>query len=98
MSFFNDKQKEALLSGNYYCSQCGNLMEFEDEWEDTLVCPNPECGHSVDSDRYGCEDDDEYERLYPTLEEVLGIADEEDNEEDHPEGETYDEVYGELED
>ena len=47
-------------------------MEFEDEWEDTLVCPH--CGHSIDLDDYGREGNEEYENLYPTREEVLGIA------------------------
>ena len=45
MSFFNDAQRDGLLTGRYICSECGGLMEFEDEWEDTLVCPA--CGHSV---------------------------------------------------
>jgi hypothetical protein len=54
-------------------------MEFEDEWEDTLVCPH--CGHSIDLDDYGCEGNEEYENLYPTREEVLGIAND-DSEED----------------
>lgn len=45
----------------------------------TGVCPH--CGHSIDLDDYGCESDDEYENLYPTREEVLGIADD-DSEED----------------
>lgn len=53
MSFFNDAQRDGLLTGRYICSECGGLMEFEDEWEDTLVCPA--CGHSVDLEhgRYG---------------------------------------------
>ena len=51
-------------------------MEFEDKWEDTLVCPH--CGHSVDLDDYGCEGDNKYENVYPTREEVLGIAKEAD--------------------
>lgn len=38
-------------------------MEFEDEWEDTLVCPA--CGHSVDLEHYGMENDEEYDALYP---------------------------------
>lgn len=54
-------------------------MEFEDEWEDTLVCPH--CGHSVDLEEYGCEGDEKYENLYPTREEVLGIAADESEEE-----------------
>ena len=50
MSFFNDAQRDGLLTGRYICSECGGLMEFEDEWEDTLVCPA--CGHSVDLEHY----------------------------------------------
>ncbi len=76
MSFFNDAQKDALLTGRYICSECGAKMQFEDEWEDTLVCL--ECGHSVDLDHYGMENDEEYEALYPTKEEVCGYFDNED--------------------
>ena len=36
MSFFNDAQRNGLLTGRYICSECGGLMEFEDEGEDTL--------------------------------------------------------------
>lgn len=72
MGFFNDKQVEAFETGRYICSECGAVMEFEDKWEDVLICP--ECGHSIDSDRYGCESDEEYEALYPTEEEVLGYS------------------------
>lgn len=68
MSFFNDAQKDALLTGRYICSKCGARMQFEDEWEDILVCL--ECGLSVELERYGMEDDEEYEALYPTREEV----------------------------
>ena len=51
MSIFNEEQVKAMMSGRYICSECGSVMEFEDEWEDTLVCPH--CGHSVDLDEYG---------------------------------------------
>lgn len=71
---FNDAQKDALLTGRYICSKCGARMQFEDEWEDILVCL--ECGHSVELERYGMEDDEEYEALYPTREEVCGEFDE----------------------
>ena len=74
MSFFNDAQKDALLTGRYICSKCGARMQFEDEWEDILVCH--ECGHSVELEQYGMEDDEEYEALYPTREEVCGEFDE----------------------
>lgn len=74
MSFFNDAQKDALLTGRYICSKCGARMQFEDEWEDILVCL--ECGHSVELEQYGTEDDEEYEALYPTREEVCGEFDE----------------------
>lgn len=95
MSFFNEKLAEALLTGNYYCSECGALMEFEDEWRDTLVCNN--CGNSVDLDHYGFDSDEEYDSLFPTMEEVCG-DEYEDEEDDEYNGETYDEVYGELSD
>ena len=55
MGFFNDLLSDALKSGRYTCSQCGARMEFEDENEDILICPS--CGHSVDLDDYGSEDD-----------------------------------------
>lgn len=94
MSFFNEKQIEAMKRGQYICSECGEVMKFEDEWENTLICPN--CGHETPLERYGCESDEEYEKLYPTLEELMGATDEED--EDNPEGEVYDEICGELDD
>ena len=72
MSIFNEEQIKAMFSREYICHECGHLMEFEDEWEDTLVCPH--CGHSIDLDDYGREGNEEYENLYPTREEVLGIA------------------------
>ncbi len=91
MGFFNDALKAALLSGMYYCNECGGLMEFENEWRDTLICP--ECGHSVDLDHYGFESEEEYNALYPTEDELNDCEDDEDDS-----GETYDEVYGELDD
>lgn len=69
MSFFNDELIKGLFTGEYVCHECGKLMEFEDDMEDVLVCAN--CGHSVDLDDYGREGDEDYENLYPTLEEVL---------------------------
>lgn len=54
MSFFYDAQRDGLLTGRYICSECGRLMEFEDEWGDTLVCPA--CGHS--------------DALYPTRDQI----------------------------
>lgn len=94
MSFFNPIQIFGMLTGKHYCPECNSLMEWEDENEDILVCPN--CGHSVDSDHYGFKNDSEYDALYPTKEEVCGTDD--DDEEDDYNGETYDEVYGELSD
>ena len=91
---FNEKQIEAMFGGDYICSECGEKMEFEDQWEETLVCPA--CGHDVAIERYGMERDEEYEVQYPTREEVVEY--EEDKvKEDYCE-ETYDEVCGELDD
>lgn len=76
MGFFNKKLIEGLTTGRYYCPECGELMEFEDENEDTLVCLH--CGSSTELDEYGYDGE---ENLYPTREEVLGIDGEEENEE-----------------
>ena len=70
MSIFNEEQIKAMFSREYIWHECGHLMEFEDE-----------CGHSIDLDDYGREGNEEYENLYPTREEVLGIAND-DSEED----------------
>lgn len=78
MSYFNEKQRKAMEDGRYICPECGELMEFEDKWEDTLVCAH--CGHSMDLEEYGCEGDEKYENLYPTREEVLGIVPDESEE------------------
>ena len=67
MNFYNEALTEALFSGRYICSQCGKLMEFEDEWRETLVCPA--CGHSIDLEHYGL-DEEEYDSLYPTIDEL----------------------------
>lgn len=29
MSFFNDAQRDGLLTGRYICSECGGLMELK---------------------------------------------------------------------
>ena len=91
MSIFNKVQLFGALTSQYICEECGAEMKFGDPMETVLVCP--ECGYSIDVDDYDDEDDDDY----PTREEVLGIAGEDDEwDEDNPEGETYDEVCGEL--
>ena len=74
MGFFNDKLAEALFGGGYICSECGADMEFEDEYEDTLVCLK--CGHSVDLEHYGFENDEDYDALHPTKEDVCGTDNE----------------------
>lgn len=79
MSIFNEKQRKAMADGEYICSGCGGLVGFEGGWEGSLVCPH--CGHSIGLDEYGCEGDEKYENLYPTREEVLGIATDDSEEE-----------------
>lgn len=79
MSIFNEEQIKAMFSREYICHECGHLMEFEDEWEDTLVCPR--CGHGIGLDDYGRGGYEEDEHLYPTRVGVLGIA-YDDSEED----------------
>lgn len=69
-SFFNEDLVAGLMTGNYICPECGELMVFEDEDAgDILVCEN--CGHSMELDHYGFTDE-EYDDLYPTKEEVDG--------------------------
>lgn len=94
MSIFNEKQIEAMFGRGYICSECGGKMEFEDEWEDVLICPA--CGHGIDPEHYGFESDEEYDAQYPTREEVLGYEEDEEDEDDS--GEFYEEVCGELDD
>jgi DNA-directed RNA polymerase subunit RPC12/RpoP len=96
MSFFNEEVIKAMSTGRYICSQCGEDMEFENEYEDTLVCLA--CGHNIDIDRYGFEDDEDYNALYPTEEEVLGRCGDGGEDDDEYSGETYEEVCGELDD
>ena len=69
MSIFNEKQIEAMRSGKYICSKCGRVMEFEDEWEDTLVCS---CGHNIGLDEYGCEGDEKY-KVYIQMKMTAGM-------------------------
>ena len=68
MSIFNEKQVEAMFSHNYICPKCGGKMEFEDEYEDILICTK--CNHDMELDRYGFESDEEYDALYPRKEDL----------------------------
>ena len=95
MSFVSAKHLKAWETGEYPCERCDGLMEFEDENEDTLVCPK--CGYSVAVDKYGFSDE-EYAALYPTKEEVLGYDEDDEDEDEDESGETYDEVFNELDD
>jgi DNA-directed RNA polymerase subunit M/transcription elongation factor TFIIS len=96
MSFFNEELIKAMTTGIYICSKCGSVMEFENEWADTLVCQK--CGHNLDIERYGFENDEDYDALYPTKEEVMVYAEDEKYQDEEYTGETYDEVCGELSD
>lgn len=70
MYFFNEAKIKAFETGRYICEKCGSVMKFENEWEETLICEK--CGHEVELEKYGFTDE-EYEDLYPTLEEVLEL-------------------------
>ena len=91
MEFINDPR----LNRKYFCPQCGSDMQWENEWEDSLVCIA--CGYSMDPEVYGLSEE-EYQDLYPTKEQVLGIASEEEEQWDDEEytGEVYEEECGEL--
>ena len=90
MSFFSDLFRSAFFSGNYTCPECGEAMEFEDEHEETLICPN--CDYEVDIENYGFGKDEDYDALYP-VDDIDA-----DNEDEDYTGETYDEICGELDD
>lgn len=91
MGFFSLGQILGMFTGRYPCPCCGTKMKWEDDSEETLICPK--CGHEEDSDHYGFTDE-EYDALYPTKEDVGGY--EESNDEYN--GESYEEVYNELDD
>lgn len=50
----------------------------------------PYCGNSMDLDEYGLSGEDEYSNLYPTEKDIVDCNDEEN--------ETYEDVYGDLDD
>lgn len=68
-SFFNEKRLLAFETGKFICAKCGAEMKFEDKWEERLYCPK--CGFKITAERYGFDSDEEYEALYPTLEELI---------------------------
>jgi hypothetical protein len=53
-------------------------MEFEDENEDILICPS--CGHSVDLDDYGSEDD--FDDIIPDKSRTSEMVEEDEYESD----------------
>lgn len=71
MGIFNKKLINAMFGAGYTCTKCGNEMVFETENEDILVCNM--CGHSVMLEMYGLEDEEDYDSLYPTKEEIEDI-------------------------
>lgn len=80
MNFFNEKRWLAFETGKFICAKCGAEMKFEDKWEEQLYCP--ECGYKVDAEHYGFDSEEEYEALYPTLEERLAREKAKETEED----------------
>lgn len=64
----NGKRFKAFITGVYICDKCGARMKQinEDEW----YCPA--CGIDIDTDHYGYSEE-EYENLYPTIDEVLEL-------------------------
>ena len=68
MSFFNEKRWEAFETGKFICAKCGAEMIFTDRWEEKLLCPK--CGYRINAEMYGFDSQEEYDALYPTLEEL----------------------------
>jgi len=65
--FHNKVLSFGLETGIYICPDCGKLLEFEDEYRETLVCLN--CGYEVDIDEYGYTEE-ELDSLYPREDEL----------------------------
>lgn len=83
MGFFDYLLNHISGVSDYTCPECGGKMEFADD--EVLVCE--ECGYSIDVDDY--DDDESYEELYPSKEDVTGeYEDDEDDPDDT--GERYD--------
>ena len=68
MSFLTTRKRtHYLLAGIFAVNaeqECSSRMNGKIYWYAS------NCGHSVELERYGMEDDEEYEALYPTREEV----------------------------
>ena len=81
MSIFSNiakqMKREAYRTGRYYCPHCNELMIFEDDSHDYLVCEH--CGHSMNYEEYGFPEG-EYDELleYPSKEEVCGYDPDDD--------------------
>lgn len=56
---FNKARTEALISGDYFCPNCGEKMVWEDEDREVLLCEN--CGESMNSDEYGLSEEEREE-------------------------------------
>jgi len=65
MSIFNEKRWLAFETGKFICAKCGATMKFADKSEDRLLCPK--CGHEIELELYGIDDEEEYDALYPIL-------------------------------
>lgn len=86
---FNKKIIEAFKTGIFTCDECGARMEAIDE--DEYYCPA--CGYVTDIEHYGYSEE-EYENLYPSMEDVLELYDTEEDDEFN--GEYYEEECDEL--
>lgn len=87
---FNNKLMNALKTGIFKCDKCGSRMKAIDETGDYYVCPF--CGYDTDVEHYGYLEE-EYENLYPPIEDVLEYY---ETDEDEYNGENYEEVFNEL--
>ncbi len=61
MSFFNDAQRDALLTGRYVCSECGGWSEV-DPWITDALYLHPDFREYFEMRAGACTDG-----LYPTV-------------------------------
>ena len=58
---------------DFTCPECGGEMEFEDQYEDVLICKS--CRYDMPYEKYGYHDEEVWDAInnFPTYEELMEI-------------------------